>query len=95
MKLNISNLVERGYIEYQDANNDIKYYISSYQKNIDGIKINVDVFKSIRGGLLFKVRYYYKDFNIYKLNTKDINIYDIEYLATTIDKDIIRSIYSC
>ena len=93
MKISTTIFGEAGYIEYQDCNNkNIKYYISSYYKNVVGIKICIDVFRSLRGGLLFKVKYYYKDFEVYHLNTKEVCISKIEELVTTINRDINSSI---
>ena len=93
MKLNTINLIKCGYREYQDINNDIKYYISSYQKDINKIKINIDVYRSIRGGLLYKIKYYNKDVEVYSLNKKKADIYDIQGLASIISRNINNHFY--
>lgn len=86
MKLNTNTLIECGYREYQDK--DLKLYIASFDKVIENIRINIEVYKSIRGGIYYKIIYSYLGTDIYTLNTKDISIYNIEEVARIISRDI-------
>ena len=92
MKISISVLQEHNYVEYKNTKNRMKYYLTSFRKIIDDIVIDITVLKSIRGGILFVVKYYYMDIEIYNINTKEANIINIEEVASiiknTLDKII-------
>lgn len=93
MELDISTLEEFGYIKYINTKNRMKYYLCSYVKNINDIDINIEVLKSIRGGILFKVRYSYRGINIYGFNTKEGYINKIEDISSVIKDTLDKIIY--
>ena len=92
MKLDISTLEVFGYIKYINTKNRMKYYLCSYKKNINDIDIDIEVFKSIKGGILFKVGYSYRGINIYGFNIKEGYVNMIEDISSimkdTLDKII-------
>lgn len=88
MKISTSVLEVYRYREYQNISNRMKYYLTSYNKMIGKIEIDIDVLKSIRGNFLYKIRYYYRNIELYSFNTKDALINNIEEVACIIERTL-------
>lgn len=91
MELNIKNFVDNGYKEYNN-NTSWKNYITSYRKEIGkDVAIDIDVLKSIRGGLLYKVRYIaYNAILVDSVIIKNPDIYAIENIGVNILESVRR-----
>ena len=48
----------------------------------------IDYLKSIRGNFLYKIRYYYRNIELYSFNTKDALINNIEEVACIIERTL-------
>ena len=84
MKLNYNVIAKSGYKEYMGSNS--KSYITSFKKVIGDVKVDIEVYKSIRGGVNYRISYYYFEEAIYIVNTKELNLYIIEEIAATINR---------
>lgn len=89
MNLNRYSFKEHGYREGVDNKINNKNYIASYYKeDVKGISIDIGVFKSIRGGVLFIIKYYFDNIVVYQVEVKESSICDIESVAIYISSII-------
>lgn len=84
MKLTYEVIANSGYREYIGDNS--KSHIASFEKVIDNVKVVIEAHKSIRGGVNYRISYYYFEEAIYIVNTKELNLYIIEEIAATINR---------